>query len=224
MSSFSSTSQFSLPFIGRRNGQPLRRSNVLDSKGYNAWNDYHLLPIDTHHSDPYHHAGNRLLVDQHGKISTTPIDLALKYSYCDPVTTFTKLLWVRDTELKWNEIIAGSRSGIIPERYVEEYSHDGTRYGPMNRENFTHMISNFYVSPDSVLYKDSLRVATVPDDFEWKVLHKLPTMVHDFNLDNYDEQLLVADVQHHFQIWHLDAHERASKILNRYSSRRVDGL
>ncbi|KAJ3816675.1 hypothetical protein F5880DRAFT_1619060 [Lentinula raphanica] len=214
-------------FDGRRkglwSGQRLRRSNIVNESGYNTWLDYRLTPIDNHVDTPYYQIGNALLVDKFGKTSSTPIDLALKFSYCDPISGEVKHLWVWDTELRWTEIIAGVRGGVIPARYVYELGTDGTRYGPMNRQNFSHMIAEFYVSPESVLFKDGLRVITSPDDFEWKVMEVLCRRP-GFDLDSHTENSLVAEVQNSFGLWHIDAHERASKLLKRFRALRARTL
>ncbi|KAJ3979124.1 hypothetical protein F5890DRAFT_1559148 [Lentinula detonsa] len=202
-----------------RIGPPLKRSNILDNDGFNNWDDYSIDPVDAHLLIPRKRFPIDALVDHRIVCSSTPIDLGLEFRYCNPSTNEVKSLWVRDTELRWTEIIAGTRSGIIPDRYVQEVGAHGQRYGPMTTDNFLRMVSDFHVSGNNVLCRGNLKVATSQDDFEWCVYAKLCSRVDDFDLANYDSVSLVDTVQQIFGIWHLDANLRASSILQHYHSR-----
>ncbi|KAJ3779595.1 hypothetical protein GGU10DRAFT_382201 [Lentinula aff. detonsa] len=199
-----------------RIGPPLKRSSILDNNGFNDWDDYSVEPVDTHHLNPRKRFPINALVDHHTICSSTPIDLGLEFRYRNPSTGEVNSLWSRDTELRWTEITAGTCSGIVPDRYVAEVGAHGQRYGPMTRDNFLRIVSDFHVSDSNVLYRGNLKVATVQDDFEWCVYAKLCSRVDDFDLANYDVVSLVDTVQQIFGTWHLDANLRASTILQHY--------
>ncbi|KAJ3979109.1 hypothetical protein F5890DRAFT_1559167 [Lentinula detonsa] len=212
-------SNFSIYSQPCRIGPPLKHSNILNKDGFNDWDDYSVELVDAHLLSPTKRLPIDTLIDHQGTCSSTPIDLGLEFCYSNPSTGEVKSLWVRDTELRWTEIIAGMRSGIIPDRYVHEVGADGQRYGPITKENFLRMVSEFHVSVNNILCRGNLKVATSQDDFEWCVYAKLCSRVNNFDLANYDAVSLVDTVQQIFGTWHLDANLRASTILQDYNSR-----
>lgn len=161
---------------------------------------------------------NIALVDEFGTVSSQPIDLSLRYVFQDPDDGQTKVLYVRDTELRWTEIVAGVRSHVVPARYVSQMSI-GVKWGPMTREWFLDMVSQFTVSDSGVLLREGLEVCQVWDDFEWKVYAVLPTIVgDDFRLEYFTPERLVQAVRTHCKVWHLDSLIRASSILYHFNS------
>ncbi|KAJ3979182.1 hypothetical protein F5890DRAFT_1478742 [Lentinula detonsa] len=130
---------------------PLRRSNIPDRHGFHDWSEYQLQPI---HSTPFLHPSTLSLgltdafVDVTAMVTTFPRDLCLRWVFQDPNSGDTKVLYGRDTELRWTEVIAGARSGIVPARYVTRIAPDATLRGPMTREWFLNMVSQFSVSKE----------------------------------------------------------------------------
>ncbi|KAJ3779762.1 hypothetical protein GGU10DRAFT_337745 [Lentinula aff. detonsa] len=137
-------------------------------------------------------------------VTTFPRDLCLRWVFQDPITGDAKVLYGRDTELRWSEVIAGARSAIVPARYVTRIAPDATLRGPITREWFLDMVSQFSVSKEGKLQRDGLDVAQIWEDFEWMATAMLPT-VKDVNLSLYTPERLVKDVREAFHMWHLDS-------------------
>ncbi|KAJ3979139.1 hypothetical protein F5890DRAFT_1559127 [Lentinula detonsa] len=189
----------------RRIGRRVRRTNTYDEHGFHPWSEYHLTPIDIN-TFRTRRVPSLDLVDEIGTVSTQPIDLGLRYTFRDPATMDTKYLFVRDTELRWTEIIAGCRSGIVPERYIPEIDNKGVIHGPMTREWFIEMVSEFTVNAAGDLFRGGLTVAKVWDDFEWKALVMLPmVMGSSYHPQAYTPRTLRELIQQSFGSWHLDS-------------------
>ncbi|KAH7870537.1 uncharacterized protein C8R40DRAFT_1175574 [Lentinula edodes] len=203
-----------------RIGTPLRRSNCPDAQGFHVWTEYHLQDI---HFTPFTHSSTLnlgitdALVDVTGHVSSFPRDLCLRWMFRDPDSGEIKVLYGRDTELRWTEILAGARSGVVPARYVPKVAGDGSTRGPMTREWFLDMVSQFSVSATGKLLRDGLEVCQIWEDFEWLATVMLPSR-KEVDLALYTAERLVSEVRSELKAWHLDSYQRASAILNQFNS------
>ncbi|KAJ4463879.1 hypothetical protein C8J55DRAFT_291799 [Lentinula edodes] len=203
-----------------RIGTPLRRSNCPDARGFHDWSEYHLQQI---HFVPFQHPSTLHLgitdaiVDIMGYVSSFPRDLCLRWVFRDPSNGEIKVLFGRDTELRWSEILAGARSGVVPARYVPKIADDGSIRSPMTHEWFLDMVSQFLVSDTGELLRDGLKVCRTWEDFEWTAMVMLPTR-KEMDLALYTAERLVSEVRNEFRVWHLDSFQRASALLNDFNS------
>lgn len=213
--------RFSMPNVVSRLGSRLRRSNTLDKYGFHPWNEYGLQDIHTnrfmHKTLPPKHINNTL-VDYAGFATSFPCDLALRWIFQSPEDGETKVIYARDTELRWTEIIAGARSGFVPTRYVSRVAEDGSIKGPMTREWFIDMVSQFEVNSDNKLTREGLEVCMDPVDFEWKAIIMLEQTIDNFDLAFYTPDRLVNTVRKTFQLWHLDSYNRACAIIDSFNA------
>ncbi|KAJ3979159.1 hypothetical protein F5890DRAFT_1559099 [Lentinula detonsa] len=181
---------------------PLRRSNIPDIHGFHDWAEYQLQPI---HSTPFLHPSTLYLgltdafVDITAIVTRFPRDLCLRWVFQDPYSGNAKVLYGQDTELRWTEIVAGARSG------------------PMTREWFLDMVSQFSVSKEGKLQRDGLDVVQIWEDFEWMAMAMLPT-VKDVDLTLYTPERLMKDVRETFHVWHIDSMNRASALISQFNS------
>ncbi|KIK50809.1 hypothetical protein GYMLUDRAFT_65132 [Collybiopsis luxurians FD-317 M1] len=164
------------------------------------------------------HRPNDVLVDESGVLASFPMDLVLRWLYQDPDMGGSKVIYARDTELQWTEIVVGARSGIVPGRYVEELSDNGMRRGPMTRQWFLDMVSQFEVTAEGSLLRDGLEVCREAEDFEWKVFAVLPADLGDIDFALYTPERLVHLVRQHTGLWHLDSFNRAQAILHHFNT------
>ncbi|KAJ3792805.1 hypothetical protein GGU11DRAFT_760460 [Lentinula aff. detonsa] len=201
-------------------GFPLRRSNIPNPYGFHDWSEY---TITIAHSVPFlhpstlHYGDTDAFVDVTGIVSTFPRDLCLRWTFWDPNSGDTKVLYGRDAELTWTEVVAGVRYATIPARYVPEVADDGTTYGPMTEEWFLDMVSQFTVSTEGKLLKDGLEVCQIWEYFEWMATVMLHTQ-KDVNLALYTAERLVYDVRNEFSVWHLDSFNRATALIAQFNS------
>lgn len=72
------------------------------------------------------------LVKQLGQVTMFPIDLGLRWVFQNPEDGSTEVLYGWDTELRWTEVIAGVRTGLVPSRYVPHDMGDCLIHEPMN--------------------------------------------------------------------------------------------
>ncbi|KAJ3991046.1 hypothetical protein F5050DRAFT_1813056 [Lentinula boryana] len=199
---------------------PLRRSNIPDIHGFHDWAEYQLQPI---HTTPFLHPSTLYLgltdafVDITAIVTSFPRDLCLRWVFQDPCSSNAKVLYGRDTELRWTEIVAGARSGIVPARYVTRIAPDATLRGPMTREWFLDMVSQFSVSKEGKLQRDGLDVVQIWEDFEWTATAMLLT-VKNVDLTLYTPERLVKDVRETFHVWHIDSMNRASALISQFNS------
>ncbi|KAJ3796295.1 hypothetical protein GGU11DRAFT_746257 [Lentinula aff. detonsa] len=179
---------------------PLQRSNVPDPYGFHDWSEY-TIPIA--HSVPFlhpstlHYGNTDAFVDVTGIVSTFPRDLCLRWMFRDPDSGNTKVLYGRDAELTWTEVVAGVRFATTPACYIPEVTNDGITYGPMTREWFLDMVSQFTVSTKGKLLRDGLE---------------------DINLALYTAERLVYDIRHEFAVWHLDPFNCATALIAQFNS------
>ncbi|KAJ3749854.1 hypothetical protein DFH05DRAFT_1517965 [Lentinula detonsa] len=203
-----------------RIGFPLRRSNRPNSRGFHDWSEYNMQNI---YSSPFVHPSTLnfgktdAFVDITGLVSSFPHDLCLRWTFQDPNSGETRVLYGRDTELKWTEVLAGVRSGIVPAQYVSRSDPNGTPCGPMTHKWFLDMVSQFTVSIDGTLLREGLKMCQIWEDFEWMATVMLPKEKEvDFAL--YTAERLVLDVRNMFNVWHLDSFNRASALIARFNS------
>ncbi|KAJ3991200.1 hypothetical protein F5050DRAFT_1812814 [Lentinula boryana] len=193
-------------------------SNSPDSDGFHPWSDY--LINQNRHEQPFiwrrRIPTTSGLVDEVGTITTYPADLTLRYAFKHPTTGVCKVLYVRDPELRWSEIVAGVRSNIVPARYVPGVGEDGRKKGPMTEEWFRSMVGQFEVVEGRLLRR-GLEVCEQVEDFEWKVYAMLPAVVDNFDLGKFTSETLVECVRDNFHLWHLDSINRASAILSDFN-------
>ncbi|KAJ3749719.1 hypothetical protein EV360DRAFT_89726 [Lentinula raphanica] len=175
----SSSTSIQDPLILRRIGRPLRRSNIPDQNGAHPWYEYRYEDVNDTPFMSYRTVSNTALVDEFGAVTTYPAELALRYKFQNPATGRFNVLYVRDPELRWTEIIAGVRSGVIPARYVPEIDENGIVHGPMNDTWFKLICSQFTVSADNKLMCQGFEVCDDREDFEWKVNCMLPSMMNE---------------------------------------------
>ncbi|KAJ3779718.1 hypothetical protein GGU10DRAFT_337779, partial [Lentinula aff. detonsa] len=183
-----------------RIGFPLRRSNWPNSRGFHDWSEYNMQNI---YSSPFVHPST-LNLDITGLVSSFPRDLCLRWAFQDPNSGETRVLYGRDMELRWTEVLAGVRSGIVPTQYVSRSVPDGIPCGPMTREWFLDMVSQFTVSIDGTLLREGLKVCQIWEDFEWMATVMLPKE-KEVDLALYTAERLVLDVRRKFNVWHLDS-------------------
>ncbi|KAJ3710554.1 hypothetical protein C8R42DRAFT_729231 [Lentinula raphanica] len=158
------------------------------------------------------------LVDYSGGVTFYPAEMSMRYKYRNPHTGDVKILYVRDPQLRWTEIIAGVRSGVVPARYVRDVDENGVFHGPMNDKWFRQMCSQFTVSADHKLMCRGYEVCRDHEDFEWKVEFLLPTILGDGYLAFHNPESLVQLVRSRFKIWHLDSFKRALDCLTDFNS------
>ncbi|KAJ3779842.1 hypothetical protein GGU11DRAFT_750091 [Lentinula aff. detonsa] len=205
-----------------RLGFPLKRSNTPDEHGFHPWEEYHSqkpYSIPFLHPSTLEYGRTDAFVDVTGIVSTFPRDMCLRWIFQDPDHGETRVLYGRDSELRWSEVLAGVRSGIVPARY-DNKEKDGTgttQHGPMNREWFIDMCSLFTVSADGRLLREGLEICQIWEDFEWAATVMLPTK-KDVNLAVYTPERLVNDVRRESGVWHLDSHSRAYALLQHFNS------
>ncbi|KAJ3779761.1 hypothetical protein GGU10DRAFT_381830 [Lentinula aff. detonsa] len=192
-------------------GFPLWRSNVPDPYGFHDWSEYtiHVVySVPFLHPSTLHYGNTDAFVDVTGIVSTFPRNLCLCWMFWDPNSGDTKVLY---------EVVAGVRYATIPARYVPEVADDGTTCGPMMKEWFLDMVSQFTVSTEGKLLKDGLKVCQIWEDFEWMATVMLPTQ-KDVNLTLYTAERLVYDVRNKFSVWHLDSFNRATALIAQFNS------
>ncbi|KAF9068804.1 hypothetical protein BDP27DRAFT_1421621 [Rhodocollybia butyracea] len=217
-------SPFSIPPSGivPRIGRVVRRSNIPNEQGFHPWSEYQIEPIQEQpfiirSTDPTHPVLDAF-VDPIGLATSYPIDLGLRWVYEHPDNHTVHIVYARDTQLRWTEVVAGVRSGVVPERYVPEVGSDGARNGPMTREWFLDMASQFTITEEGVLLKNNRKVCQDATDFEWKAMIMLPQQIGDINWSLYTPERLVNLVRDTFDLWHLDSLVRASAVLEHYNS------
>ncbi|KAE9387218.1 hypothetical protein BT96DRAFT_948530 [Gymnopus androsaceus JB14] len=203
----------------RPSSRRIRLSNSHDSAGFHPWSDY--LATQNRNEQPFiwrrEVSSVFGVVDEIGTVTTYPADLTLRYAFKHPTTGIQKVLYVRDPELRWSEIVASVRSDIVPARYVPAVGEEGEKRGPMTEEWFRNMVKQFEVTGGRLLRR-GLEVCEQVEDFEWKVYAMLPTVVDDFDLGNFTPETLVECVRDNFHVWHLDSLNRASAILSDFNS------
>lgn len=158
------------------------------------------------------------LVEQYGCVTTFPMDLALRWVFQNPDDGSTEVLYARDTELRWTEVLAGCRAGKVPPCYVPRVSDDGVIHEPMNREWFIDMYLQFQVSPQGTLLREGLEVCCDPTDFKWKAVVMLEQVHGELDFGLFTPERLVDAVRSTFRMWHLDSYNRASAILYHFNS------
>ncbi|KAF9064530.1 hypothetical protein BDP27DRAFT_1425731 [Rhodocollybia butyracea] len=201
-------SPFSIPPSGivPRIGRVVRRSNIPNEQGFHPWSEYQIEPIQ----------------EQPFIIRSTDPTHPVLDAFVDPLdwqqVIQSTLVSDGDTQLRWTEVVAGVRSGVVPERYVPEVGSDGARNGPMTREWFLDMASQFTITEEGVLLKNNRKVCQDATDFEWKAMIMLPQQIGDINWSLYTPERLVNLVRDTFDLWHLDSLVRASAVLEHYNS------
>lgn len=146
------------------------------------------------------------------------MDLALRWVFQNPDDGSTEVLYARDTELRWTEVLAGCRAGKVPPCYVPRVSDDGVIHEPMNREWFIDMYLQFQVSPQGTLLREGLEVCCDPTDFKWKAVVMLEQVHGELDFGLFTPERLVDAVRSTFRMWHLDSYNRASAILYHFNS------
>ncbi|KAJ3792392.1 hypothetical protein GGU11DRAFT_750085 [Lentinula aff. detonsa] len=203
-----------------RLGFPLKHSNTPDEHGFHPWEEYHSqepYSIPFLHPSTLEHGRTDAFVDVTRIVSTFPRDMCLRWVFQDPDSGDIRVLYGRDSELRWSEVIAGVRSGIVPARYVNKEVDGITQHGPMTCEWFMDMCSLFTVSADGKLLREGLEICRIWEDFEWTAIVVLPTK-KEVNLALYTPERLVNDVRRESGMWHLDSHHRAYALLERFNS------
>ncbi|KAJ3749718.1 hypothetical protein EV360DRAFT_89729 [Lentinula raphanica] len=194
-------------------GRPLRRSNEPDNFGFHPWSEFNIKEVTDNPFRVYRTVSNPELVDYAGGVTFYPAELAMRYKFKNPQTGEVKVIYVRDPQLRWTEIEAGVRSGVIPARYVKAVDEKGVFHGPMNDKWFRQICSQFTVSADNKLLCQGYEVCRDREDFEWKVEWILPPILGDGYLAFHHLESLVQLVRSHFKIWHLDSYKRAFDCL-----------
>lgn len=215
------SSRFSIPRVPVRLGRHLRRSNTYDTYGFHPWSEYSIQEVHTDcfmfKSLPPESLGDSL-VDHCGLAMSFPGDLAMRWVFQNPDNGDTEVIYAQDTELWWTEVLAGARSGVVPARYVPEIAEDGSRQGPMTREWFLDMVSQFTVDYAGRLMRDGLEVCKDYNNFEWKAIIMLDHKIVDLDLAYYTPEHLVNAVRKAFGLWHLDSFNRACAVLNSFNA------
>lgn len=172
-----------------------------DVDGNHPWEEYSLDPV---HRKPFiwrHRPTSTSLVDEEGFVSSFPSNLCLRYRFLDPSSLEYKVLYVRDPELSWAEIATAKDTGVVPIHYVPELGDDGVVHGPMTREWFLDMASQFEVTAGGELLREGLEVFQQIEDFEWKVFVMLPVTlgVDEVPLHRYTPKRLTSLVRTSFK-------------------------
>ncbi|KAF9042677.1 hypothetical protein BDP27DRAFT_1434976 [Rhodocollybia butyracea] len=194
-------SLFSIPPTGTipRIGRAVQRSNTPDKQGFHLWSEYQIESIQDQpfiiRSMNQSHPVLDAFVDPIGLSTSYPIDLGLRWVYQNPEMRTVHIVYARDTQLRWTEVVAGARSSIVPDRYVSE----------------------FVVTMDGKLLKGNKEVCQDATDFEWKAMIMLPQS-KDINWPLFTPERLVNKVCQTFGMWHLDSFVRASAVLEHYNS------